>query len=445
MCCTSILTGCDNTTQLQKVSNRGALRVGILTTPPIFFSHGKLLRGYDYDIVQAYAKSINAKLHVTMIDDSELMIRLLKTKQLDIGILGSTPIKPHQNIEYGMAYGEQQWYIIGYHNSLDDDQAITLTIPKNSHARWLADDHLQIRFNEVDEDIHTILNQINQRKKVYSLLSEHTYQHYRWLYPNIQVSYKLTKPYANRWLYLNQADRSLIASGNQFIYSWYRNSMLASMKDTYFQHLNQFHIIDARYYLKRIKEKLPLYLNLFQQTAKHSKFDWYILAALSYQESHWDEKAKSPTGVRGLMMLTQQTAKRFDINDRLDPKQSVMGGDAYLNILNNSLPLRIQEPERSWLTLAAYNVGLGHIEDVRIITQELGDNVDLWADVRKHLPKLKDENWYSKTKYGYARGDEPIRFVNQIRIYYDTLRLHPSISPKIKYLDLNININSPIL
>ena len=123
-------------------------------------------------------------------------------------------------------------------------------------------------------------------------------------------------------------------------------------------------------------------------------------------------------------MLTQDTAKRVGVTDRLDPEQSIMGGAKYLNILKASLSERIQEPDRSWMTLAAYNVGLGHLEDARIITESLGDNPNLWIDVEKHLPKLSQNKWYEKTKYGYARGYEPVAFVRQIRRYYDILRLY---------------------
>ena len=123
-------------------------------------------------------------------------------------------------------------------------------------------------------------------------------------------------------------------------------------------------------------------------------------------------------------MLTQDTAKRVGVKDRLNPEQSIMGGAKYLNILKASLPERIKEPDRSWMSLAAYNVGLGHLEDARVLTESLGDNPNLWIDVEKHLPKLSQEEWHQKTKYGYARGHEPVAFVRRIRRYYDILRLY---------------------
>ena len=87
----------------------------------------------------------------------------------------------------------------------------------------------------------------------------------------------------------------------------------------------------------------------------------------------------------------------------------------------NQLPAHIPQPDRTWMALAAYNVGINHLEDARIITQEQGGNPDSWKDVRKRLPLLAMHSWYSKAKYGYARGYEPVEYVKRIRTYYDVL------------------------
>ena len=152
--------------------------------------------------------------------------------------------------------------------------------------------------------------------------------------------------------------------------------------------------------------------------------DARIIAAVSYQESHWNRKARSPTGVRGMMMLTLDTAKRVGVKNRLNAKQSIFGGAKYLKILYESLSNTIKEPDRLWFTLAAYNIGLGHVEDARTITKSQGDNPNSWIDVEKHIPKLSQKKWYKKTKYGFARGHESIEFVKRVRRYYDILCLY---------------------
>jgi membrane-bound lytic murein transglycosylase F len=160
--------------------------------------------------------------------------------------------------------------------------------------------------------------------------------------------------------------------------------------------------------------------------------DWRLLAAIGYQESHWDPDATSRTGVRGIMMLTQRTATQLGVNNRLDPEQSIEGGARYFLRMHRRVPARIQEPDRTWMALAAYNMGYGHLEDARVLTQKQGGDPDLWLDVNERLPLLSQEKWYRQTRYGYARGYEAKQYVENIRSYFDTLiwmetRSHPML------------------
>jgi membrane-bound lytic murein transglycosylase F len=122
-----------------------------------------------------------------------------------------------------------------------------------------------------------------------------------------------------------------------------------------------------------------------------------------------------------MMMLTLATAKDMKVKSRLDPEQSISGGSRYYSSLLRRIPARIQSPDRQWMAMAAYNVGLGHLEDARKITERQGYNPDLWVDVKKHLPLLRQKKYYKNTRYGYARGDEAVNYVDNIRRYYDTL------------------------
>ncbi|MCC5794169.1 MAG: transglycosylase SLT domain-containing protein, partial [Chromatiales bacterium] len=155
--------------------------------------------------------------------------------------------------------------------------------------------------------------------------------------------------------------------------------------------------------------------------AEDTGIDWRLLAAVGYQESHWNPNAVSPTGVRGIMMLTQRTAGMLDINDREDPRQSIVGGAIYLRMLHDRIPDRIPEPDRTWMALAAYNIGWGHLEDARVIAEIRGLDPDHWEDVRSSLPLLTQRQWYSRVRRGYARGWETRSFVDNIRNYYDIL------------------------
>ncbi len=149
--------------------------------------------------------------------------------------------------------------------------------------------------------------------------------------------------------------------------------------------------------------------------------DWTLLAALSYQESHWNPRAKSPTGVRGIMMLTLPTAKEVGVKSRLDAAQSIKGGAKYYARIYERLPEEIVEPDRTWVALAAYNVGIGHIHDAQTLAKRQDKDPNSWSVLAEMLPLLSQKRYYRTVKHGYARGSEPVFYVNRVRNYRDLL------------------------
>lgn len=207
--------------------------------------------------------------------------------------------------------------------------------------------------------------------------------------------------------------------------SWFEKmeseDKLTALKDFYYGYVDDFDLYDTQVFLKRIEERLPKYVDLFKKAAEKYKFDWKFLAAMAYQESHWNPKAKSPTGVRGIMMLTQPTAKSLGVTNRLDPEQSIMGGAAYLRRVMGKFPSFIPEEDRKWMAIASYNVGYYHLRDARSIAVIKEKNPNRWSDVKSVLPLLSRRKYYKRLMHGYARGVEPVVYVERIRNYYDLL------------------------
>lgn len=199
------------------------------------------------------------------------------------------------------------------------------------------------------------------------------------------------------------------------------DGLLTRLADRYFGHAAQVQRIDAGVFQERLKGALPDYRGVFEDAQAATGIEWRLLAALAYQESQWNPFATSETGVRGFMQITEETAKHLGIADRLDPKASTIGAARYLAALKDKLPARIAEPDRTWLALAAFNIGTAHLEDARVLAQKQKLNPDLWADVKKTLPLLALPEYYDTAKYGYARGGMPVVFVDRVRAYYDIL------------------------
>lgn len=170
-----------------------------------------------------------------------------------------------------------------------------------------------------------------------------------------------------------------------------------------------------------IETRLPQYRRQFEEVAQAYGIPWTLLAAQAYQESRWDRHAVSPTGVRGLMMLTRNTASSLGIQNRLDPAKSIEGGARYFRSLEKQIPRHVRKPDRTWIALAAYNVGMGHIKDAQRLARYMGKNPHSWDDLKTVLPFLAKKQYYTTLRYGYARGWEPVQYVKRIRAYHALL------------------------
>ena len=178
---------------------------------------------------------------------------------------------------------------------------------------------------------------------------------------------------------------------------------------------------DIQRFQYHVQTRLPLYREQFEQASKQYGVPWTLLAAQAYQESRWDRHAKSPTGVRGLMMLTRDTASSLGIKNRLDPIKSIHGGARYVAYLKKQVHKNITKQDRTWFALAAYNVGLGHVRDAQQLAAQLDKNPYSWKELKTVLPLLAKKTYYKTLQYGYARGREPVQYVKRIRAYHTLL------------------------
>lgn len=207
--------------------------------------------------------------------------------------------------------------------------------------------------------------------------------------------------------------------------AWLRTTQsrlfVANLYEKYFAHLGLFNKFDLMMLKVRYRRDLPRFWPMFEEAGRRHRIDPLFLAAMSYQESHWDPEAESQTGVRGLMMLTPEAAADVGVTDPLDPRQSVLGGARYLMQLKSLIDADVSRPDNDYFALAAYNVGLGHIEDAQMLLRRAGEDDTLWSNLRNALPLLAKPAYYTTLKYGKARGNEPVRYVDSIRNYYSLL------------------------
>ena len=430
-----LMLGCaEKKTQLERIRDRGEVRFVIKPGPAEYERNAmQEERGLQYELVKSFAAWLDVDLKVATAGTGGEITDLLLTGQADIAASGLTrTLKPDDPLAYGPGF---QWvtrqvvYRYGYirPDSLDD------VVPHRLHfARGaLTPDEIDllrarhpdlVLAEHLDKENHDLLQMIEDGMIPYAIAWSNEVAYSLISMPDLRAAFDLSRPEPLGWaVRRSPGDDSLVRAIREFHGYLRSKGQLASLLEQVYALADSFDYVEARSFLDRYQARLPELRPYFMSAAAEFDFDWRLLAAISYQESHWKKTARSPTGVRGLMMLTKQTAQQVGITDRLDPVLSIYGGAKYLTVLVDKIPARIPDPDRTWFALASYNIGFGHLEDARVITQKNGGDPDQWADVKKHLPLLTEHKWYSQTRFGHARGHEPVTFVENIRRFYAIL------------------------
>lgn len=255
-----------------------------------------------------------------------------------------------------------------------------------------------------------------------TVANEEQIAYMRNFHPGMESGMDIGTPTQLAWAFPPDGDEALYSRMEQFFSHIESDGTLDLLLNRYYGHTDRIVPFDAAAFLARANTILPRYRHLFEEAADLTGIEWQLLAAMAYRESQWNPLATSYTKVRGMMMLTEDTADRMKVSNRLDARESIMAGARYLLLLKEQLPARIVEPERTWLALAAYNQGMGHLEDARMLSQRFGLNPDQWLDVQKAMVKLRNPNIAKTLKHGYARGGEAVVFVETVRLYSDMLK-----------------------
>jgi membrane-bound lytic murein transglycosylase F len=291
-----------------------------------------------------------------------------------------------------------------------------------ANLRRLAETIPRIEIIEVGQGtILDLLEKLGERQIEFVVMDGHMEDLANQFVPSLRTSLRLSDEQPIVWLLGPRPNAELAARAKAFVERIQLDGTLARLEERYFGHVRRLKQADVTRFLGMMENTLPKLRPLFQAAEAASGLDWRLLAAVAYQESHWDSNATSYTNVRGIMMLTEETADRLGVSNRLDPKQSIMAGARYINILRDMLPDEVAEPDRTWLALAAYNIGPGHMNGARAIARQLKADPNAWYEMKRVLPLLAKPQYYERLKAGRARGGEAVILVENIRSYYDIL------------------------
>lgn len=416
---------------LASIKREGVLRVATLNSPTTYYEDRYGATGFEYELASLFAQTLGVRLEMQQFDHLSELLSALNRHRIDVAAAGLTVTPSYKkHYTFSDAYLEAKQQLI-YHRDGDKPKKISnvtgqLTVLANSsEAATLAvlkKEHPQLTWHEAtNKDTIDLLTELANKKIDFTVVNSNEFTVNSIAFPELAPAFSLGNAIPIAWALPQKTDPELLNAINAFLAIIKKDGRLNELEERFYGHINQINYVGAEQLFKDSRTRLPRYINMIKDSAHKHNLDWALLAALGYQESHWTPDAVSPTGVRGFMMLTKDTAAHLGVTDQLDAKQSIEGGARYLVEIKNGLPEKITEPDRTWLALAAYNVGLGHLQDAQKIAKKLGKDPHKWVDVKETLPLLQKPQWFSKTRHGYARGYEPVLFVQNIRRYMDII------------------------
>jgi membrane-bound lytic murein transglycosylase F len=402
--------------------------------------------GLEYDLVEMFARELGVPVRYLDRQPYYQVLRALTESHAHLAAAGVaiTPGRLSQ-FRFGPAYQLVQ-PMLAYNTdnpaprNLSDIAGRRLEVVKGSSVverlKQLKKRYPALTWTEVAEnDSEGLLSRLSDGKVDYVITDSTALDVGRNFYPNVARAFPVGDQEPLAWAFPKDGDPVLYERAQEFFMRISYDGTLKRLLERYYGHVNRLDRLDIANFLENRQALLPHFRSMFKEAQEITGIDWRLIAALGFQESHWDPLATSPTGVRGLMMLTSDTADRMGLSDRLNPRQSILAGATYLQELKESLPARVLEPDRTWLALAAYNIGFGHLEDARVLTQRRGGNPNLWLDVKKALPLLARYEYYSTLKRGFCRGGEALVLTENIRNYFDILvRFEEPHSPGLSTL-----------
>jgi membrane-bound lytic murein transglycosylase F len=418
---------------LDQVLETGELRVVTRNSPTSYTVSPDGPTGPEYDLVQAFADNLGVALVILSVDSvSEILPKLLSGEAHMAAAGLSVTDSRREYVHFGHPYEAVDVHLIyklgtGRPREIEDilDRSLEV-LASTKHVdilESLSSDYPGLTWTEnADVEAADLLTKVATGEVDLTIADSPDFNIQRHFYPDLRIAIDLEVDDPIAWAFPKGEGNSLLARADEFILAADNSGLLARVHDRYYGHTKKYDYVGTRNFIRHYESRLPRYRAMFEAAGAENGVDWRLLAAIGYQESHWRANAVSPTGVRGIMMLTQDTADYLGLDDRTDPEESIFGGARYFVRQTERVADTVDDPDRTWMALAAYNVGFNHLKDARLIVDWQGGDPDSWIDVSDALPLLAQKKWYSQLPYGYARGWEPVLYVNNIRAYYNILQ-----------------------
>lgn len=432
-----ILSTCSRSpSTLEEVLEKGQLRVITRNSPTTLYRGPFGYEGPEYDRVEAFRAYLEEKhgrrikVDYQFADSLTEIFAALESGSAHVAAASLTVTPERQKrIDFGPAYQKVSQYLVyklntGRPRNLDAIRGKRLEIMAASSfgetLQQLRSEHPDLAWTENPfAETSDLLRAVHEQTLDYTVVDSNDYYVHRYYMPDLRKAIRLKEDDQLAWAFAPSTDVLQEEVTHYFAHAQ-ESGLLARIEERYYGHTDRFDYVGTRTFKRHVQSRLPDYLEMFLNASAETGVDWRLLAAIGYQESHWNPEAVSPTGVRGLMMLTRSTAGGLGVQNRSDAAQSISAGSRYFLNIYNRLD-DIPEPDRIWFALAAYNVGYGHLQDARRLARMHDLDANRWLVIKEMLPLLTKKEWYNQVPHGYARGWEPVGYVNNVRTYYEIL------------------------
>jgi membrane-bound lytic murein transglycosylase F len=425
-----ILFSCVKKSGLEEIKESGKITVITRNNAHCYYTYRDKPMGFEYDLAKAFSDYLGVSLNVVT-SHWEKLFDVLNGGGGDF-IAASLTITPSREelIDFSDEYLAIQQQAVTHSSNyntkkIEDLKGKTIHVRRSTsyeeRLNELKNEGLDITI-QLHEDTPTeeLIRMVAEKEIEVTIADSNVAFLNRRYYPDVKIAFPIEEQQSLAWA-VKKGEAGLQRAINEFIKKIKKDGTFAKIYNKYYSNVEIFDYVDLKKYHRRLKTRLPKYKEIIKSTAEEHGFDWRLIAAMVYQESHFNPRARSFTGVRGIMQLTLDTAKDVGIENRLDPEQSISGGVKYLKSLYERYD-DAKDPDRVRITLASYNVGHGHIVDAQKIAKENNLNPNSWNSLQEILPLLRYRKYYRETKNGYCRGTEPVRYVNRIMTYYEILK-----------------------
>ena len=432
---------------LDSIQNLGKLKVLMEYNATNYFIYKGNPMGFEYELLSKYAKHVGVDLEVIPIINNDSVFvelnrgkadviaanlaiteeRLLKTNFTEpVFITRQVLVQRKPEGWRKMRKSQLKKELL---QSPLDLVGKTVTISKESsfysRIKSLSNEiggTININTVSGEYSIEELIEKVATQEIQYTIADKNVAKVSQWQYPNIDASLAISLDQKIAWA-TRKSSTKLTQSINEWLEEFKKTKKFNLLYNKYFKNQKGFNQRISHQYYTLTSGAISPFDKTIQQEASKINWDWELLAAMIYQESHFNNKARGWGDSFGLMQFMPITGAKFGVDTNSTPQENIVAGVKYLKYLDNYWePIIADTTQRIRFILASYNVGPGHLLDARRLAEKHGKDPFIWDNnvdfylLNKSKPKYyKDE----VVRHGYCKGYITYNYVNEIIARYE--------------------------